>query len=114
MSEGVESPSPVEVDACSTNPTVSAVDDSAIAADEVMTADVVTPEVQEEHEPLSWKVVSIIYAGGVFLCLLFAALHALKVDTVKGFWIIFAPFLPCLAYSLHRWRLQVQEKAKVD
>ncbi|KAL1530685.1 hypothetical protein AB1Y20_001585 [Prymnesium parvum] len=60
------------------------------------------------HEELSWKVVSILYALGVALCVLFAILQVVwNIESVRGFWIIFSPFAPCLVYGLYRYRLQL-------
>ena len=57
--------------------------------------------------PISWKVVSYIYAGGSVVCGAFATAHyVFDVDTVKGFWLIFAFFPLCLLYSLFKWQQQ--------
>ncbi|KAL3926775.1 MAG: hypothetical protein SGPRY_003144, partial [Prymnesium sp.] len=71
------------------------------------------PPVKEE---LNWKVVCLLYAVGVALSLLFAALQLIwKVSAVQGCWIIFAPFAPCLLYAMYRCRLQVRAaKTKAD
>lgn len=67
----------------------------------------------EEEHALSWRVVSMIYAVGSGLCVLLAVLHyAFAVKQVEGFWLIFAFFPPCLLYSLHRMRLQLQAQAR--
>jgi hypothetical protein len=75
-----------------------------------MSSDGTTPDSSagvENHEdaapePLSWRVVSMIYAAGSVACLLFAVLSLVfKVEQIDGFWLIFALFPPCLLYSLY-------------
>ena len=68
-------------------------------------------EAAEEEEdaplpPLNWKYVSYIYAGGCVLCAIFGGLHVYGVEQVKGFWLIFALFPPCLLYSLYKYSQQ--------
>ena len=61
--------------------------------------------------PISWKIVSIIYACGCVLCALFAALDMVfKFEQVKGFWLIFGLFPLTLLYSLYKWRGQSAEQ----
>ena len=61
--------------------------------------------------PISWKIVSIIYASGSALCALFGALHLYDITQVKGIWLIFAFFPPCLLYALLQYRRQASESA---
>ena len=55
---------------------------------------------------MSWKVVTYIYATGSAICILFGALHYADVEQVKGFWLIFCLFPPCLLYSIVKQRAQ--------
>ena len=56
--------------------------------------------------PISWKIVSIIYACGSVLCAVFGVLHYNGVQQVKGFYLTFALFPVCLLYALFKWRAQ--------
>jgi len=49
---------------------------------------------------VSWAVVSIMYAVGCLLCVVMGALHLAEVEALRGLWLIFAPFGPCLVYAL--------------
>ncbi len=88
-------------------------DYSAVSA----AVDVADAEDEEEEiimdEPapeVSWKVVSIMYACSCAICAVLAALQfGVHIEQVEGVWLIFAPFWPCLAYSLHRMRKQFKE-----
>ena len=61
--------------------------------------------------PISWKIVSLIYAFGCALCALFGGLHFFGIEQVKGIWLIFVFFPPCLLYSLLQYRRQASESA---
>lgn len=62
--------------------------------------------------PISWMAVSMIYLGGSVVCGAFALAHfVFELETVKGFYLIFAFFPLCLVYSLFKWHLQRGEEA---
>ena len=74
-----------------------AVESAADAADDI----------DQPLPPISWKIVSIIYACGSLISVIFAVLDlGLKVEQVKGFWLIFALFPFALAYAIYMWRGQ--------
>ena len=54
---------------------------------------------------------SLIYAVGCCICAVFGVLHLFKIEAVKGYWMIFALFPPCLVYSLVQWRNQNAQHA---
>lgn len=66
---------------------------------------------EEELPELSWRIVSMIYAGGSAFCALFGVLHILEYEAVKGFWLIFAVFPACLVYGLVQWKAQRERHA---
>ena len=100
-----------------TEPVVDA-DAEPPSADPAGIADAPMPvaNVVPEQEELSWKIVCMMYGFGSALCALFATLEKLwGIEQVKGMWLIFAPFLPCLAYAAFKFRRQMlQEKSKRD
>ena len=74
---------------------------------------------REGADELSWYVVALIYMTGSVICGVLAVLHfAFQVEQVKGFWLIFSLFPPCLIYAIVKHRAQVgtrqKAKAKAD
>ena len=55
--------------------------------------------------------ICIFYTVGCLLCAVFGVLHLYDYESVRGFWLIFAPFPPCLLYGFYRYRLQLRDEA---
>lgn len=57
---------------------------------------------------LHYPFILYMYLGASVICAILATLDlVLQIETAKGFWIIFAPFLPCLI-----WAFFMNRKAK--
>ena len=61
-----------------------------------------------ETSDLSWRIISAIYGTGCVCC---AALYLAERaewygDTFVNSYLICVPFVPCLLFSLAKWRLQ--------
>jgi hypothetical protein len=50
---------------------------------------------------VSYDFIFVCYSISIIICgILFAVESVYKVDTIKGFWIVFSPFLPCWIWAL--------------
>lgn len=62
------------------------------------------------QEGMSYDVIFYSYTVSVIICGILFALDQYNVEMVKGFWIVFAPFLPCWLW-VYLTRLSGQKQA---
>ena len=56
--------------------------------------------VYRPQESISYTFILISYVICSVLCLLLLGLeYGVHVDSVKGYWVVFAPFLPCVVWA---------------
>ena len=65
----------------------------------------------QENISYDFILLSYLLCTSLFLMLLLLDL-GLKVEAVKGFWIIFAPFVPCLLWAYYMRQASKKNKSK--
>jgi hypothetical protein len=47
------------------------------------------------QEGINYDFIYYAYSFSVLICIILLVLESFKIDAVQGYWIVFAPFLPC-------------------
>jgi hypothetical protein len=64
---------------------------------------------------INYNFVAGVYCFAVLICASLLALDkAIHVNQVEGYWIVFAPFIPCLVWSLVVRAAWLKKKNKVE